>query len=126
MNDIIKEQLKKVRWVALPDYDDNTTQMIIKKQGKPTLEFNVGHFYIFEIADYILTPSDTFTLASNWNKGIIPQSKYIRCQILQIMGKMIRVGAIGYDLSNQTDKSDIYESLWLPKAGIKIIDYLGA
>ncbi len=42
------------------------------------------------------------------------------------MGKMIRVGAIGFDVANNRDKDDVYESLWLPVSGLKIIRYLGA
>lgn len=124
MNDLIKEQLSKCRWATIPEFDDSTTYMVIYKNPKPVQEFKINSFYIIEIADYVLKPSSNFTLADNWNKGIIPQSKYIRCQVTQIMGKMIKIGGIGYDINTREDKSDIYPELWLPSSSITIIECL--
>lgn len=121
MNELIKSQLNKVRWAEVPPYTDDTTQLIISKTGQTPGEFTIGDFYVLEIADYILHPADNFTLADNWNKGVIPKSKYVRCQIQKLAGKMINIGAIGYDIDNNEDLTDMYESLWLPEKGVKII-----
>ena len=112
MNKIIKKQLEKVK-VVLPPYDDDTTELFIPKQNtlqvnnfnlfnQQVIDYVIGGFYILELKWFITnpTPNSEFDLAGQWNNGIIPQSKYIRCQVMDIKGKMINVGAIGYDLDN--------------------------
>lgn len=129
MNKIIKNQLSKVR-VQLPEYDDNTTEMIIPRQtmmSLPIMEHNdfiIGKFYILQLAKYITNPLPNFDLAEKWNNGVVPSSEYIRCQVTDIKGKMINVGAIGFDVLSYTDKTDVYSSLWLPKAAITIVKEL--
>lgn len=123
MNDLIKQQLDKVKWVVLPPYDESTTELTIPRIGAKQ-ELLEGHIYLISIADYILHPSDTFSLAVNWNKGIVPQSKTIRCQLLQKAGNMYKFGAIGFDEVANADKDDIYPELWLPKDGITVIRIL--
>ena len=56
--------------------------------------------------------------------GVIPTSEFIRCQVTDVNGKMINVGAIGFDIDTYTDKTDIYPSLWLPKASLTVIKEL--
>ena len=64
-----------------------------------------------------------FTLHDNWNKGIPPKHNFLKVEVLQIMGKMIKVNSIGYDYINQRDTSDLWEG-WLPRKAIKIIEVL--
>ena len=71
------------------------------------------------MADYIVHPNENFTLAANWNKGIVPKSKQLKAMITQIMGKMIKVDAVGED-----DENNIYVGLWLPMGGIKVVKKL--
>lgn len=124
MNELAKQELDKVKWVVLPPYDSTTKELYIDAVGAPTRDLLEGHFYILKIADHILNPSEHFTLASSWNKGIIPQSQYIRCQLLRKLGKMYMFGAIGFDMENGADKDDIYPELWLPYDGITVIKIL--
>lgn len=80
--------------------------------------------YIIKLAPYIVHPSDNFTLASNWNKGIVPKSEYLKCTITQIMGKMLKVDGTGYDFVTGSDLNDSYIGLWLPSAGVEIKEEL--
>ena len=128
MNNIIKNQLSKVK-IPLPDYDDNTLEMFIPRQSlnTPITSLNglvIGKFYILQLAKYIINPSPDFDLAEKWNNGVVPTSEYIRCQVMDIKGKMINVGAIGFDINSYTDKTDIYQSLWIPKASLTIVEEL--
>ncbi len=124
MNKLTKEQLDKVKWVVLPPYDESTTELHIPKTGTHPRELSEGHFYIICLEDYILHPCENFTLAANWNRGVVPQSKYLRCQLVQKLGTMCRFGAIGFDEQNNRDKTDIYPELWLPESGITIVKLL--
>ena len=68
----------------------------------------------------LLEPSDNFTLHTNWNKGIVPTDKYMKCIVEQFLGKMIKITGIGYDYENQIDKQTSWEG-WLPTDSITII-----
>ena len=127
MNPVIKRELEKVR-IPLPDYDYNTTVItILRKSAEPEVKMYpivVGNCYIIQLADYVLHEPQNFTLSTNWNKGVVPKSMYLKVQIVNIMGKMIQVDGAGYDVLNQTDLSDAYIGLWLPLASIGVVAQL--
>lgn len=125
MNKVVKEQLGKCKVARVPQFDDNTTHIFIPKlsKGALPLDFQVRNYYIIEIADYVLNPGPEFTLAANWNKGTIPPSKYMKVEVSQINGKMIKVTGIAYDIGNHRDLSYVWEG-WLPSVSIKIINKL--
>ena len=122
MNKFIKAELAKVNnTVKLPYYDDNTLELVIpKREEEQKIGLEVNNYYLIELADYILNPPPNFTLASNWNRGVNPTSKFLKIFVNQIMGKMVRVDGCGFDISAQKDLSDIYSGLWLPEASIVI------
>ena len=120
MNKFIEEELKKCKVADIEILSD--TEILIKQRKKTELQLN--NYYIIELENYIIHPNINFTLAENWNKGIIPKSKYLKCMIIQIMGKMIKIDGSGYDIENNNDLNDVYLGLWLPMAGVKIIKQL--
>ena len=113
MNKFIEKELNNCK-SAVP-VKVSETQYIIHKLDDLTPQ--VGESYLIELASYITHPSENFTLASNWNKGIVPKSKTLNCVITQIMGKMIKIDGVG-------EHSDSYVGLWLPMGGTKIIKKL--
>ena len=124
MNKIVEDQLQKVRVADLPSYDEATTHMIIpKKEGHITSDFILNKCYIIQLENYIVKPFEGFTLHDNWNKGIPPKHNFLKVEILQIMGKMIRVNSIGFDWQTKQDINDVWEG-WLPRKGIKILEVL--
>lgn len=133
MNRIIKEQLLKCKVAKIPVFNDTTTSLIISRNGKgedsiissPYSQLELNKKYIIKLEYYIIHPSDTFTLASNWNKGIVPKSEYMICTPIKFIGKMVQVDSTGYDIITNTILTDSYKGLWLPSKGIKIINQLG-
>lgn len=120
MHKLIKEQLERCRVAVLPTWDENTTHLVISKKTQLSVEdLQVDHYYIIELADYILNEPEGFTLSSNWNKGKKPQSKYLKCCVTKRMGKMIYVEAIGYNIEKQEDINDIFNG-WLPSGGVTV------
>ena len=118
MNKFIEEELKKCKIANVKQVSD--TEYVITKQKNIEEELQLNSYYIFEIADYVLHPNQNFTLAENWNKGVIPKSKRIKATVVQTLGKMMKVDAIGVDeLDN--DLNDVYIGLWLPFNSVKII-----
>lgn len=124
MNPIIKSQLDKCRVANIPQYDDSTTELLITKGTKVAVSpYQVNKCYIVELADHIVHPSEDSTLASNWNRGIVPKHKYYKCVIMQVMGKMVKITGCGYDLLNDQDTNDMWDG-WVPQSGIQIIKEL--
>ena len=126
MNRIIKEQLNKCR-IQL-EYNDDTTQIIIPKENNVSNEIYLekDKYYIIEVAKFILYPSESFTLDTNWNKGIRTKSKYMLVTPIKFVGKMICFDGCGYDLQNSESLDDVYNEYWLPKKGFEILkEYKG-
>lgn len=124
MNPFIKEELNKIRVAKLPEYDNNTTHIFIPKTiRREDVTILPNTWYIIELEDYLLHPSDNFTLHDNWNNGIIPMYKYMRCYVETILGKMIKIQGIAVDMKTMQD-IDYKWSGWLPKKSIDIIKEL--
>lgn len=121
MNQIIEEQLSKVRIADLPLYDEYTQHLIIPKKDKATIgTLELFKSYLIEIENYILNPPDGFSLHSNWNKGIGPKCKHLKVEVIQLAGKMIKVKSVGFDCNNNRETEEVWEG-WLPSKAIKII-----
>ena len=128
MNNIIKQELEKCKDI-LPEFDDNTTYILIPKnnnqQENKNIELEIGKYYTIQLAKYILYPPENFTLDSNWNNGIHPQSEYMLVTPIKFVGKMIQVDGCGYDFYNHKTLDDVYNGLWLPRGGIEILEEVG-
>lgn len=116
MNKFIKEQLQKCRVANIPNYDDNTTKIFIGRDSGVinSLELHQGVETDIEVENYIIHPYPGFTLHDNWNKGIIPTDKQMHILVVQEMGKMICVKAVGLNDNKAWGG-------WLPKKSCKII-----
>lgn len=124
MNPLIKDQLTKIQRVNVPSYDDNTTQITIARNDvKPVTGLQEDHCYLISVEDYILNPPEGFTLHTNWNNNIAPKHKVMKIDVTKIMGKMVKVNSIGYDMKNQVDTTDLWSG-WLPQKSITIIERL--
>jgi hypothetical protein len=116
---IIKDQLNKCKVANIPLYDEGTTEILIPKGGKAVIKDDLilNKCYKIAVEDYIVKPYEGFTLHDNWNKGIAPKDKIMNCEIVQIMGKMIKVEAVGVDTNNTW-------SGWLPRKAMHILEEL--
>lgn len=112
MNKFIKEQLKKCR-IVLPDWDDNTTEMIISTKQQKSVINQSGNLHI-SIENYIINEPATFTLSSNWNGGTKPPENEMIIKIINQTGKMYKVSGTGIS-------TNIYWEGWLPEKGFKIV-----
>lgn len=124
MNPLLLQQLKKIKAVKLPEYDETTINLVIPKQEVLKItSVEVGHYYLLELADYLLHPSDSFTLHQNWNNNIIPKDHYMKAEVSQILGKMIKIQGVGYDYATSTDLDTVWEG-WVPLKSVNILEEL--
>lgn len=121
MNNIIESQLKKCKRCEIPPYNEDTLIINIPKNSiKKELNFYINNCYLIEIADYVLDPPPGFTLAQNWNGGTNPPSKHMNICCIQLMGKMVKVDGVSFDI-NQGITLDRSWCGWLPTAAVKIL-----
>lgn len=124
MNKFIKQELNKVKVAQVPPFDEHTTHLTIPKlDGRIYYEFRVGHYYLIELENYIVKPYDGFTLHDNWNNGVVPKSKYYKCECQKIMGHMVKIQGVGYDYINKVDLTDSWGG-WIPIKSCQIIKEL--
>lgn len=117
MNDLILRELRKVKVAQIEPFDENSTTIHIKK-GLNVNEFKVGKGYEIELDDVLVFPPMNFSFHINWNKGIKPTSKYLKCFIIERVASTIKVDAVACD-ENFNDTSDIWSG-WLPIEYLKI------
>ena len=123
MNKFIEQELKKCKIAKVESVSD--TEFLIRKVSEQdSSNITQGGCYVIELAKYITHPSPNFTLASNWNRGIVPKSECLKCTVTQIMGKMIKIDGCGYDIENDKDLNDSYIGLWLPLGGVNVKEKL--
>ena len=119
MNPIISQQLKAVKFAHVPPYDDNTTKILISKQSNISdTVCQIGHYYEIEVENYIINPPENFDLHKNWNRNIIPKDHCMRCEVIQLMGKMVKINGIGFNPKTGEDTNNSWEG-WLPRKSIK-------
>ena len=124
MNKYVKAELQKVKVANLPPYDDSTVTMTIPKHaGVDGDDLKRDKCYLLQVEEYVINPPDGYTLHDNWNGGVKPKSQYMKAEVCQLMGKMVKVNSVGYDYHNRKDTNDIWEG-WLPRSAIKIIGEL--
>lgn len=113
MNKFIKEQLLKTRTV-LPEWNENTLHMVItgKREEKKTT-FEVGFSYEIVLDDSYYG-QEFSVVRSNWNANSNPPDREMYVTILQDMGKMKQVRAIG-KMTHETWTG------WLPDKVMKVI-----
>lgn len=117
MNPFIKEQLKKTK-IALPPYDDNTTELFIPRTLTSSMTIDgliVDQFYQVYLAQYVVVEPEGFTLSANWNKGTVPPENRMNIKVIQIMGKMVQIAGVGCT-------TNISWHGWVPIKAISILD----
>lgn len=124
MNPLIKAQLDKLKSQKRYSFDDSSLKIELKRK----ITFDVSDIkedqcYLIEVEDYILNPPEGFTLHTNWNNNIIPKHKFMKVDVNKIMGKMVKVTSIGYDVDKHQDINEMWVG-WLPQKAITIIERL--
>ena len=90
---LVKEQLNKVVYADLSNYDEKTNTYHIPKINQIKLKIN--HSYIVKIKDSLY---ENELLKSNYNQGRTPPYKSYLIDIVSILGKIIKVNGVEYDL----------------------------
>ena len=112
---IIKNQLNKVVYADLSNYDEKTNTYYIPKINQIKLQIN--HSYIIKVKDSLYNNE---LLKSNYNQGRTPPYKNYLIDVVSILGKVIKVNGVEYDLENNR----VLNNLWSGYLSIKDIEIL--
>ena len=112
---LVKEQLNKVVYADLSNYDEKTNTYHIPKINQIKLQIN--HSYIIKIKDSLYMNE---LLKSNYNQGRTPPYKSYLIDIVSILGKIIKVNGVEYDLT----LNKVLNNLWSGYLAIKDIEIL--
>jgi len=118
MNELVKKQLENVQIADLRNFNEESNTYIIPQKKSIKLEMNKA---------YLIYLNDSFfynkTLKDNWNKGFMPKDRYLKCEINNIISKMINVTGIGYDILNNKDTYNFWNG-WVCLDDIQVIQKL--
>ena len=118
MNKIIRDQLNRVTTTKI-EYNENDTYIFIPKTIRIlNSSLEKGRYYIISLFDSILYPSESSTLASNWNKGYIPKHRIYTVEILDNIAGMVHIDGVAND-----ELTDNFYG-WLPYDGFEVIKKL--
>lgn len=112
MNKFVKRELEKVSDL-LPAWDETTTHLVIENENVAPMLYNVGDKFTIRVENYIINQPVNFSLAENWNGGTVPPEEILDVEIVQLLGKMLKVKAIG-------KCTHIAWEGWLPTKGFRI------
>ena len=119
MRESIKNQLKQCAYADLSHYNEATGVFSIPKYSKP--KYDIGKLYIIQVANELVGNSNS-VIAANWNNGTAPKSAYLKIYVNKMVGKMIYVDSLVFNMETQTDTSILWSG-WLP---VEQITQLGA
>lgn len=123
MNKRIYNQLLKINPTIMPPFDEDTEEIFIKcpTGSEVIVDYVVGYRYRINLESYLLQDNANFSFHSNWNQGIVPKDLVMDVEVLQLMGKMVKVHGYGIDTNGDPNGNE-WEG-WLPKKSIRITAY---
>ena len=117
---LVLEQLKKVNYADLSNFDKETNTYMIPRYSKP--KYDVGKMYVVKIPLDILNMTNS-ALATNWNNCTCPKSEYLKIYVSKMVGKMIYVDSLGFDFEGNKDLTNMWSG-YLPTEEITQIQAL--
>lgn len=114
-NKIIEEQLKKVEYADLSNFNAENNTYTIPKRVEIKIEED--HSYLIQLLPTLFKNE---TLKINWNSGNMPTFGYMKVDVSKRFGKMIRVVGVAYDYEKQTIINSFWSG-WLSTQDIKVI-----
>ncbi len=110
MREIIKKYLSQCNYADLSHFDEATGVFNIPKYSKP--KFDIGKMYIIQVAGELVN-NNSSVIAANWNNGTSPSSAFLKIYVSKMVGKMIYVDSLVFDMNTKSDTSIMWSG-WLP------------
>lgn len=115
MNNFTLRELEKIEHLLPINWRNSTHFVISPISGVYTNHTHkIGDKFTIKLENYIINQPPNFSLSENWNHGTVPPEEILDIEIIDIMGKMTKVKAVG-------KCTNIAWEGWLPNKGFKII-----
>lgn len=121
MSKQFREQIEKSD-ISVDRIGDNS--YLIKKfnpESIPEQLLEVGKTYIFEFLQTEVAINSMRLTSDNWNGGRYITSSGMLCEISKILGAMLQVNGIAYDIASKTQLTEAYYGYWVNRNSIKNI-----
>jgi len=118
MNKLIGEELKKVQFADLSNYNQETNSYVIPQ--RKDIKVEIDKCYLVELKPSFFHKEDLY---KNWGNTNQPHSKYLKIDVSKIVQKMIKVVAIEYDNEKKLDLSSFWNG-WLNLQDINVLKAL--
>jgi len=118
VNNLIKKQLESVQIADLSNFNEEDNTYFIPQ--KKTIKIERNKAYLIYVGDSFFYNK---VVQDNWNKGLTLKDRYIKAEVDDIIGKMIKVTCIGYDVLNKQDTNNFWNG-WLPLDSIQVLQKL--
>lgn len=115
MKKIILDQLEKVEIANLDNFTPDALKIVIPKHTTPV--FTVESCYLIHLKPAAFINE---AVKVNWNRGSVPRNNYMKVDIANKVGKMVKVIGVGYDIDTNTDLPDFWSG-WLNTDEIEIL-----
>lgn len=121
MSNQLRSQLEKIE---IPIERISDDELIIKKIDVNSFDnslIEVGKCYLFEIGQTEVARNILKITSDNWNDG-----RYITCsglsaEVIKILGDMIQLNGVGYDLFKDEPINSVFYNYWVNKEAIRVI-----
>lgn len=115
MNKVIQDQLQKVQFADLSNYNEQANTYIIKKRTEIKVEEDKCYLI------HIRPPAfHDVALNTNWNSGNAPLFSYMKVDVSKKMGKMIKVTGLMHNIDTGSDESQFWSG-WLSLDHIEVL-----
>ena len=119
IKDTLQKSLDKLNYECVNNYTYN-----ISRNENKEISIEIDNYYLIRLKSDILHPSEFSTLHINWNKNIIPKFDIYKCCVTQILGKMIRIDGVAFDIASNADLGEMLYDFWVPLNSLEIIKKL--
>lgn len=96
----------------------------VEQNDLNSLALEKGRSYILRFIDTTVSTDLMRVTSDNWNKARYITSRYLHCEVIQVMGQMIQINGVGYDFDLKKDIEDIYYMYWVHRNCVEIVEIL--
>lgn len=121
MSNQLRSQLEKIdipiEWVS-------EDELIIKRVDINSFNnslIEVGKCYLFEIGQTEVAKNILKIASDNWNDGRYIDCSGLSAEVIKVLGDMIQVNGVGYDLFKDEPLNSVFYNYWLNKEAIRVI-----
>lgn len=113
--ELIKEQLSKVQFADLSNYDAVTKTYHIPKVNQIKLKAN--HSYVIRLKE---SAPDNDVLRVNYNQGRVPELGSYLIDVISLLNRVVKVNAVKYD-EQRRSTTNIWWSGYLAISDMEIV-----